>query len=207
MSPPHDSHGSEERRLRPDALGTEGLADSVLYYGLGQTALLTGPMLWFVFQTPTQRVDLATGGALGLCSLVLAVGLRRQGLLAVGRPWPALGDVPLGLGGYRYYLGRAVFLSTAVGGAAFGAAAVGSLTPATLPVAATGVGVPLGCVLAYPYAHGLTRRDRVARAVPYAVVLVAAFHFGRPLTPGVGFNGAPVWYAALLAVGAADLLW
>lgn len=206
VSGPHQSHGSEQRRLRHDAGSSEGFADSVLYYGLGQTALLTGPMLWFVFQSPGQRVDLATGAALGMCCLPLFVGLRRRGVLAVGRPWTGIDDVTLGNGGYRYWLGRGVFLATAFGGAAFGAAAVGSVTPATLPVVAAGVGVPLVAVTLYPYVDGISLRARLARVLPYAAVLVLSLPFSRPFDAAVGFAAAPLWFGLLVGIGPLDLV-
>lgn len=205
MSSPHQSHGSEERKLRGDRGPAEGVADSVLYYGLGQTALFAFPMLWFVFQSPRQRVDLATGAALALCCLPLCIGLRRQGVLSVGRPWRGIDDVTLGAGGYRYWVGRAVFLATVVGGAAYGAAAVGTVSEATLPVVAVAVGVPLLGVTLYPYADGGSLRARLARVVPYGVVVAVSVYFGRPFTPDVGFAAAPLWFGLLVAIGLLDL--
>lgn len=208
MTSPPDSHGSERRRLRTDTGWSEDLIDAIVFYGLGQVLLLTGLMLWYLFQSPVRRGDVVLGTIVALIGLPLGIGLRRYDVIETGTEWPKIDDATLGTGdGYRMYLARGVFLSAIVGIAAYSAAAVGIVTSGTLVPTAVALASVVGGVLLYPDISGLDRRSCGVRTGLYAIALAGGFYFGAPFVSDVGFHSTYVLYPLLIVLGLLDAFW
>ncbi|QFU83294.1 hypothetical protein [Natronorubrum aibiense] len=207
MSPPSDSHGSERRRLRSTADRREHVIDSVVFYGLGQVLVLTTLWLWYVYQSPFRRGDVVLGTIVALSCLPLGIGLRRQRAAVGTVSWPKIDDVTLGIGdGYRRCLARGVLLSAIIGIAAYGAAAVGTVTTTALAPAAVALASVVAGVRVFPELVGLKRRARGRRIALYAIALAGGFYFGAPFASGVGFHSAYVLYPLLVALGVLDAI-
>lgn len=198
-----DRFGDEGRKLTPRS-SDERLLDQVVYYGLGQVFVTCGPVVWLVFQSPRNRVDLVTGVSLALVALVAGIGLRRATDRRIGGEWRRIDDATLGIGdGYARVLTRGVLLSSTVALASFGAAGIGGLTPLIAPVVLWPVVTVTAVVLALPALERRTPRRAGVRLAFASLAFGVVWLVGAPLDLSTGFTSAAVVYPML--VGAALL--
>lgn len=192
----------EARRRRRETYADDWLTQ-VFYYGFGQVFLCV-PALWLVYLSPVGAVR--TAGAVALAATPLVIGTLRGGWVGVRRPWPALSNDKLGVGGgYREFAGRSAYLSATFGLVAATAAAVGAVVDSTLAVGATSALVTAASLAAVPYAFEPTTRARWGRAGFYAVGFGAIVAVTVPFAPVARSPTAICAFALLVAAAAFDL--
>lgn len=189
--------GDDERQLRSRDDTTEtgpiGWLGAVVYDGLGQVLFLGLLALWLAFLAPVHRDAIVGVTVVGMASVSLVIGVGRLGLLPVGRPWPCLGSITLGVvGSYRPYLTRITLLDATFMWVAYGTLGLSLLSP-SVPVFPLAAAIGATTTAAYPWLSAESRWARIGRMVFQVVgVLVVVAVVDLRMVVATGFYQYPV---------------